>query len=312
MEQQVIMMEKIDKEYSLLLEISTDINKAINEELGIADEVKNASDFIKNEIISKLNQENKNIIADGVSSKKINFSEKVFNKTIHFQIGYYNFKDKIYYQKYINKYGDFEGSSVSNDGKFNYIQINFYSISGYIDNKNLSDTIQHELEHIFQQVKAKKSFGGQQLYNYSFQFLNTNNLNDRALAIIVYMSRQSEIDAFINGLYGFLKNGHKLLGSREDIKESPIYQQLVNLKWAKKYIIDNINNIELQQAIAVYQNNYDINYNKFLKLADYAIDNVNQKIGRVIIKYKNDCLKEGVSFRGSYHGYGIERNYYSI
>lgn len=302
----------VPKEYVILNEITLKINEAINEELGIADEVRDKSAKLRDEVINRLKNIEKTIIESGVSEKKDNFQIELANKKVFIQVNYYNFRDKTYYLNFIKKIGYIGYSSLSNDGRFNVIILNFYSISGYIDEKDLYDSIQHEVEHIFQQVKAKKTFSKSDLYLYAYKNLSNEQLENRILALISYMSNKFEQDGYINGLYAFLKDNYKLMATRDDIKESPVYSKLTDLIYAKDFLIKNKNNVNLQNEISNYKKNFNLNYNDFIRLATSSINEITKKIGRTIIKFKNDMMKSGTHYSLPKNGFGENRNFYNV
>lgn len=302
----------VPKEYMILNEISLKINEAINEELGIADEVRDKSAKLRDDVINRLKNIEKSIVESGVSEKKDNFQIEIANKKVFVQVHYYNFRDKTYYLNFIKKSGPIGHSSLSNDGRFNVILLNFYSISGYIDEKDLYDSIQHEVEHIFQQVKAKKTFGKSDLYLYAYKNLSNEQLENRILALISYMSNKFEQDGYINGLYAFLKDNYKLMATRDDIKESPVYSKLTDLIYAKDFLIKNKNNVKLKEEIEYYQKNFNLNYNEFIRLVTSSINDITKKIGRTIIKFKNDMLKSGTHYSLPKNGFGENRNFYNV
>lgn len=290
------MEDIVPKEYVILNEISLKINEAINEELGIADEVRDVSIRLRNEIVSRLKNIEKKSVKSGVSLKEDNFRTEIANKKMTVQIQYFNFKDKLYYLDYIKKYGHIDPASFSNDGRVNMIFIRFYSISGYIDERDLFDSIQHEVEHIYQQVKAKKTFGESNLYLYAYKNLSNEQLESRILALISYLSNKFEQDGYVNGLYAFLKDNYKLMATKDDIKESPVYSKLTDLIYAKDFLIKNKNNVKLKEEIEYYRKNFNLNYNDFIRLATSSINDIIKKIGRTVIKFKNDMVKSGTHY----------------
>lgn len=287
----------VPKEYVILNEITLKINEAINEELGIADEVRKKSEELLNDVINRLKNIEKSIVENGVSEKKDNFQIEIANKKVFIQVNYHNFRDNTYYLNFIKKYGNIEHSSTSNNGRLNIISINFYSISGYIDKKDLYDSIQHEVEHIFQQVKAKKTFGESNLYLYAYNNLNSDQIEKRTLALISYMSNKFEQDAYVNGLYAFLKSDFRYSNAtRDDIQQSPVYEKLTELIEAKDYLIKNKNNANLQNEISYYKDKFNLNYNDFIRLATSSINEISKKIGRTVIKFKKDMMNNGVFY----------------
>ena len=71
----------------------------------------------------------------------------------------------------------------------------------------LLDTIRHEIEHIFQQIKSGKVIPQNNAYNTFAQpmyLYNEDNIT-KTIANLIYLSERFEIDAMVNGLYGELK-----------------------------------------------------------------------------------------------------------
>lgn len=265
--------------------IRHEINECINEELSISDDVKNASNRIIYEIelfIKKLKTESTDI--QGVSQKKGQFSIKVFNKDLKINIFYYNFFDRDSYNRNYNYIKKINNSAIDT------INITILAISGTIDPRTLNDTIYHEMEHIFQKSIIQKYFGGKDLYNHAINDKKSSNPYSRALGEIVYLTRKFEQDAYINGLYGLL------MGDDNDITyivtHSDVYKKLLDLQRSYYFILNaNKEDINFKIAISGYQQ-FNYSYNRFIKEATKAIKYINNKIGKIIIKSKNDKNKQ--------------------
>lgn len=258
------------------------INECINEELSISNEVRDASNRIIYEIklfVKKLKTEPTEI--QGVSKKEGQFSIKVLNKDIKINLYYYNFFNRESYNKNYDKIRKINNSTIN---------ITILAISGTIDPRFVNDTVYHEMEHIFQKSIIQKDFGGKDLYNHAINDKKSSNPYSKALGEIIYLTRKFEQDAYINGLYGLL------MGDDNDITyivtHSDVYKKLLDLQRSYDFLLNaDKENINFQIAISGYQQ-FNYGYNRFIREAAKAIKYINNRIGKIIIKSKNDKDKQ--------------------
>lgn len=292
----------------IIQKLNEDINRVLNEELGIADDVKNATNTIYNRIVeeykNKKYQEDK-LIDDGVGQKYGNFyMDDIFGYKLFVEYYIINFRDNFYRNKYIKKNGKNYLDSFSNI-KFiknrkkpllSQIIVIIESLSGKIINiETAKDSIQHELEHIYQQTKMGKEFGGTDLYNLASSDLNGKNKYRHSIGIIVYMSFKNEIEGFANGLYSFVVERMKSypININKIFQESPAYEKLQQVYEAIDFINSHMNDTEMNNAFSDYIL-YKVNKNNINKIADYAVDEMLSRFGKALIKARQDAMDYGV------------------
>lgn len=268
------------------------INSIIKEELGINKKVKKEANNLFEQILSKLKITNKKIIANGVGHKNFSSTKEIFGEKIHIIVNQFNFSDKGIYNGWVKKEGVKDSCSIDLDNRFFSLYIYIYSISGYIEKDQLIDSIFHELNHLFQQINAQKMYPNSQIYSKAYSNLKSNIKEKQIPAYIIYISQTSEQDSFANGLYGYLTQNMVIKPTINDISKSPAYERLTELKNDIKFIENNKDNKLLINSLKEY--NLDIDY--LLKIANNALNSFLRKIGKTIIKVKEDFLSEGVNF----------------
>ena len=153
-------------------------------------------------------------------------------------------------------------------------------ISGTIVKKDAMDSIQHELEHLYQQIMMGKIFKD----SYKYANIKTNrNSNDeivRKTAELVYGCIKSEQDGFINGLYAYLMAMPKMV-SWETLKETPAWKLYSN-------IVEIYNLYKDNPLFITELKKYKVNQNKIFK----AINNFIKKIGRTYNKVLKDKMEK--------------------
>ena len=212
----------------------------------------------------------------------------------------YNFYDyDTYYDKkeYFN-----QKCGVSNEKKEKYISI--LSISGEFQENSFGDSIQHELEHIYQiKMQGKGLFQDNDLYEKAIQNLN-NELYDgwvSKLANIIYYSRNEEHDAFVNGLYQQLVSPDAFDNYDYIIKTSTPYQISLLLANVKNEIENNYDNENLIEATKFFRKPR----RWFIAQCEIGTRKIIKKIIKVRMKANNDFLKvnEGTIFE---HPFGCD------
>lgn len=164
------------------------LNKIINEELGISKEV------------SKNSKELQKILFDSFENKKNGYFSfldiNVNYKTYSFDM------EKDFYEWYENNFDKLiNGYSFSDK----MLYLTFIEINGMIYNLSfIIDTIQHELEHYYQTKMAGHSFSKDSYYN-AYNSLNDYNMYIKNISLIEYYGSHFEIDAFVNGAYAVAK-----------------------------------------------------------------------------------------------------------
>ena len=271
------------------------VKKYINEELSIADTVKEMSD----DIIIKIKEELKNIKTEkdksnqGVYTSKFHINSEINGKKILVSGTYYNFLNNEVLQKVGNQYDIDYAASVCDGNGINFIFINCYAISGTLQTKSLYGQIYHEVNHIYQgNCGSNVVTNNIKEYSIASGYIYSDNPIDRALSNVIYLNYKFEQDGYINELYGYLKNfGPK--PQWKNIYESSTYKAISDFENYIKYITENINNEEL---IYKCKEKYNLSPQRLIKLGHNSLDRIKRKIAKVLIKYNNDMMNEGINF----------------
>lgn len=255
------------------------IKEIIKEELGIASEVSKVSNEIYEQIIediSKQTSEKTDIcfITSGSITTALNNVKVFVNYT------YRNFIDKNFLEDIdIDMLTD--GSSVFKSQKFVLCIINLYGVSGTINKMEALNTIQHEVEHIYQEIKSNKRIpGNDNLYNKMRYDLEYGDINHKKVGKIFYLCLKSEQEAFINGTYAWCMCN--------DFKSPPYtYQEFIKSPVGKLYnelveLYDEL--VTNKEMINILQNDYHLSIEKIEK----KIQKFLKRIGKVLIKVNND------------------------
>lgn len=246
----------------------------LQEELGISEIVYNISLNIYDNIV--------NTLADSIKEKH----EFVTIKTNKFKYVSEEFKIDVSYKFYNYNESDLQqahknGWSVDL-GKNRYLMfIELFGVSGTINKENAMDVIQHEVEHIYQQYKAKKPFGDNAFYAKIKTNLESNNDDKRMVARLIYGCVLSEQEGYLNGLYSYLMALWRPYNFG-DVQNSDcwqLYNEMLSCYDKLK------NNPELTQYLS--------EYNLSMKKIESNINRFINKIGRVVCKVKKDKYLQG-------------------
>ena len=147
------------------------------------------------------------------------------------------------------------------------------------------ETIQHEVEHMFQQIRMGHSFGGDQLYGKIKTDMESGYKNRSKVARLLYYTLKPEQEGFINGLYAFLMDSMEPY-TEELLKKSETWD---NYLFSKNTLKEIKENAELKSIFNEYFNDYGITIGEI----ETELDNLLHRIGRVVIKVKQDKAKQG-------------------
>lgn len=247
----------------------------LNEELGISNEIIKKTD----EVYSIICDAVKNNKQTAVSFEYYTFNQfsitfEWFNAKVITSVDCYNYINKEMY-KFSNVRTD--GWSSYADKKYLFMGLVVPCISGTILKEEVKDTIQHELEHLYQQIIMGKPFSNNKIYN-MIKTNRNNKENDviRNAAQLAYGCIKSEQDGYINGLYSYLMSIPSLF-SFSILKKSPVwklYEEMNNIYEKYKDTPEFL--LELKK--------YKLTHKKIEK----SLGNFVRKIGRVVAKVKND------------------------
>lgn len=303
------------KEFKIFEIIQNDLNQFIHESLGISDAVTEEARRICNLILDDISSANKTLVASGVGYRSGNTKTEVFKNSktikdvniptvnIDFRWEYYNFKNKEYRARFLEKNNiNTNGNSVliinplkkNNKNNNGFVTLTIFSTSGNIDQNSFIDTISHELRHILETDIPSKQFSNRNLMSFVNTNLQSQNYYTKLIAEIIYFTEKHEITGFMQGFYDFISTEKWKYGSVDNaIEHSEGYNTMLYLKEriieAQKYMNDNdfINEIDKYK-------NFGINHNNFIKKANQQYKEIMKRIGKVIIKTKQDFITEGL------------------
>lgn len=299
---------------AMIQQLDEDINKILNEELGISDEVVNVTNLIFDKIIKEYkNKKYKNIIphGKGIYEYQGYFIEtNVFGHNLTIEYSIFNFNDRICREEYIAKNGNgylnagsnfrYLGNGENRKLITNKIMVVLEAISGNVINEeNALDSTQHEIEHIFQQSSMDKEFGNLNLYRQVSSNLYSKDKFKHNVALVLYMSFKSEIEGYANGLYAYVKQRLKEnpINVNQIFRESAAYEKLQQMYTAKNFINANINDKRMDAAFYPYRFT-NIKKEKIGKIMDLTIREMVRRFGRALIKARKDSIAQGVRTEG--------------
>ena len=285
-------MDLIDKTNKLFLE-SYDLMK-LEESLGVSDVVIQTTDDLYKTIVNKIKWKNSIEIYNGLYKLSFPIEIMLEGSKISSTITFYNLTSNEVY-KHLECDGklsliDDSCYSTSRGKKLNFLFLNYIIYSNKIDKTKLYETIFHEIEHLFQQIMANKTFNKNDLYNLVKRNYNSNNGLTRAIARILYLSFDEEIESFTNGLYGFLVSSNSGPNMTETIKESDLYKKIYEAEELMKLIRGNKDNENLLNSLSIF----GINYNKLDNVHKQTLDKIKRKVSKIMIRYRNKLYIEGM------------------
>lgn len=202
----------------------------------------------------------------------------------------YNFISDDVYEMNKDRIDCYSGNSAKMR-KFCMMTINCFSVCGTLSKHDAMETIQHEVEHLYQESRGDKSvFSLSPHYLNASQYINSIDSNYRNLAQCVYLTYRFEQDGFINGLYGYLKQKNKVMPAWNDIKDSDAYAVLTKFESSLDYLENNKNSETLNY---ICKEKYGINVQNLINFSKKALNRIYNSIGRVLIKIRNERVNEG-------------------
>lgn len=292
-----------------MVRLINEINNVIFEELTINHNVKTntkeiftliKNEFLKNYTNGDFNNEGYKI----VSFKKSYILHYICNddncnETIKLIVNVFCFNNERSIKNAEIKYG-FKSNGITLFRKLGEnnllcnISFDIPAIGNQIIEKELYNVVQHELNHVFQQIYANDNYQFDNRYFSSINKLNSTNVQQKEIAQLIYYLQTEEISSFVNGMYGEVTQIFKSKNNTEDIndliKQSETWNIMVN---CQNYLNNLINSQNISELNNILQN-YDITYDKFIKIYSKKLNILKKKIGKCIIKIKMDLfdLKE--------------------
>ena len=265
----------------------TEIKKIIQEELGISDEVTKISKEFYSEMITALRNSNDIEKTETTVIKKTPLTFHIGDIKLSCNIIYRNFLSKDYDVLYKMPYVT-NGESFRVSKNLYFLFINVLAISGTINKEKAMETIQHEIEHVYQQIKMGNGFGSESMYVKLKNDMESADENRVKVSKLIYYTIKSEQEAFANGLYAYFMDLNEPY-SEEKLKESETWNNYVFIK-------DEINELEHNNEMKSVFNEYFCEFGLTIKDVKREMGNFLHRIGKVIIKIQNDKIKQGYRF----------------
>lgn len=264
------------------------INKILNEELSISNDVNDLTIKIKN-LIS--NDYTRNIGYERCYTILYKgFNREVFSNeiTINYDnksiiVVYYVLEDAS--QEIIKQYNSIFNSTSNN--RILRLELYLTAHNNKINWKKNSRDLQHEVEHLFQLIKkgkdllSDKQFGE---YNKLKSLTAHNDYYDQVIGYTYYYYNKAERNAIINGLYREiidLNTDGLVTDPLEIIKNSPYYH---NIQIIKTTIENHKNHEQLENRLK----NINKTLKQYLRIANIMIDEYSKAFGRLLYKVKKD------------------------
>lgn len=267
--------------------------EAVKEELSISNKVTNEASKIYSEILNKVKEEyaSKKESKNGYTILDTYLGSQVFGLKLFARIVLHNFKTKEVYDS-LRQTIDCNYASSSTDGKkIAYAWLYFSAISGKIIHNELFDSVQHEIEHIYQAIQGNTNITKLDKY-YSIAASNISNTNNESLmhvSRIIYFSKDYEQDGYVNGLYASLMNDNNTyIPTWEDIKQPEAYKSLKMLNNALVFVDNNQDNPSLANILT----RFNTTPQALLKYGQTQEKRFLRKIGKVLIKVRQDKAKQ--------------------
>lgn len=258
------------------------IRRVLNEELGINQEVYDASNQVFELIQDDLKKHNiQGIELNGVNGKVYSNTVDCYihSQKVNVLYRFYYFdteNDYLAYKKQNPSINQAETNVTNNADEF-LIKVNYVVCDGVL-NKMLFDQMQHELNHAFQQIISGKKYQYGKIRQ-NIEKMSKSLLNDkeiRCAKFILYMSRKFEQDGFANGLYASLMRDKSY-----DINNSGAVHNLRQLQGA-------IRMLSSCQDDDKFILNFGISKNRIIKYGEKSVTRLTKLINRVIFKYGKD------------------------
>jgi hypothetical protein len=264
-----------------------EIKKIIKEELGVSNEVINISKDILKTCIEMIKDAKVVERNDILIKKSFNFNYKVNDNNISITVYHRNFLNNDLFTMDGNEYIT-NGASILIGKNHSMCILNIFSICGTLQTGKAMETIQHEVEHIYQTLMMGKNFGGEMMYAKIKTDLESGDDDENKIGNMMYLSLKSEQEGFANGLYAYMMD-KPLPYSNDLLIESETWK---NFQLLKQLVSELETNENLKKKFSVYFEKFGIT----IKDLKQSIRNFSSRIGKVIIKVKNDKIKQGWRF----------------
>jgi 8-oxo-dGTP pyrophosphatase MutT (NUDIX family) len=275
---------------SLLTEENS-INKEVDNEANEVFEIITNHKYKENEVVEK---DEKCVVY------QMFFQRNFLGCVVDYNVRFYEYND--------GEKHELECHSIPMSNKCASVYINYEWERGFLSLGDLHDSIQHELTHIFKGVKC---FEKDERYypvatnisNIANYFYCSNDKNMKAIGCVFYMGLEDEQDAYINGLYAKIKEGlPRGFTPSEVIKDSALYDKVIELLNIRNNIDSYFNNEEFIKALDMFKNvsNYKngLTSETFRKKINHTLERIKTKYLNMVKAYQKYMTRSGMMIRG--------------
>lgn len=204
--------------------------ESVQEELGVADNVRDTAFTITTHLLGFNGKYDRKKLTNGVSTNTFKWSESFQNEKINICAENYYFSDKKTMTEYRK---NFKKPSNRYDYKEKTLKIYTDFVNDTTNSWNLNGSIQHELEHLYQDFMKGEHINNTNLYNFGVNFFNSGNPELKELAQAVYYSEDKEIYALANQCYRYLYDSLDYSDYGTYLKateQTPLYKAYTKMK----------------------------------------------------------------------------------
>lgn len=261
------------------------VKRILREERGISDVVYNGA----NDVLSLIQRDADKNMNDGNYTSAFNGAANIIRNEFAYNFdgvsisvlyNTYIFPSMDVYNEYKRKYPHQIMSATSTykeGGGQIFVVYNYVEGKGY--DESIYDRVQHELEHLYQEIQKGGIFPKTPLKKkVNIGLMRQRDENLFMASFILYCSRNYEIDAFANGLYSWLKNGN---GDKNKV----VYNS--GIAKYRRICLKYLSKLEKlpQEECTRIGNFLGISFDKVIKKGYNACAKMKNKANRVIYKY---------------------------
>lgn len=274
-----------------LLTEENSINKETDNEANDVFEFILKHNYDKNEVVDK---------KEGCVVYEMKFQRVFMGCTIDYTVKYFDYNDG---EKHV-----LDCYSMPISDKCGSIHIEYEMERGALSLGDLHDSIQHELTHIMKSIKCYGKYRkyrplARYIFGAANAFYKSNNLYEKIIGCVFYMGLEDEQDAYINGLYAKIKEGlPRGFTPSEVIKDSALYDKVIELLNIRNNIDSYFNNEEFIKALDMFKNvsNYKngLTSETFRKKINHTLERIKTKYLNMVKAYQKYMTRSGMMIRG--------------
>lgn len=254
------------------------LKRLIKEELGVSEKVASAANELFETLMTKISESFANSQKESTMTQFSNsFTFLWDDAKINVCFDVFNYINNEFYE-YSKVEANASSAWVSKKSFFMWLTVPM--VSGNVVRQDVKDSIQHELEHIFQQKMFGKPFSDAKRYARMRMSLESGDENERKAARLVYACLKSEQEGFCNGMYSYLMSLPEPL-SMHAVKKTPAWK---TYEEAYRIFEETTDNEGLKNEVE--------KYGLKVKAVRRLLDNFVKRMGRVVVKVKEDKYKK--------------------